>query len=178
MDIISIIYAYNMLTYDSARMWRVPLVNVHLTSGQNNDENHLAAMVIIEQNMNIQLKREGIKESDRIVLGDFNDNQFAKNADGTPKYMDLLYKYMELKKFDCLVTEQIGATRMDANLTSIIDKILVNSSAKRHLQDTAVTKYMPPDSSTSGLAEWRKTYSDHFPLMIEIKVANQDDDVD
>jgi exonuclease III len=54
------------------------LVNVHLTSGQNNDENHLAAMVIIEQNIKNHLKREGIKESDKIVLGDFNDNQFAK----------------------------------------------------------------------------------------------------
>jgi hypothetical protein len=39
---------------------------------------------------------------------------------------------------------------MDANLTSIIDQTLVNSSAKRYLQDVVVTKYMSPDSSISA----------------------------
>jgi hypothetical protein len=37
---------------------------------------------------------------------------------------------------------------------------------------------MPPDSTNAGLAQWRRTYSDHFPLIFEMKVASQDDDVD
>ena len=154
------------------------LINVHLTSGQHNDENHLVAMVIIQQNLNNTLKKQLIKESDRIILGDFNDNQFAKNENGTPKYTDLLYRYMEYKKYTGLVTEETGATRMDDNLQSIIDKVLVSRGAKGHLVSTQVVKYMPPDSSTAGLAQWRRTFSDHFPLGFEMKVADSDDDVD
>ncbi len=151
------------------------IANVHLASGQGNDENHLVAMVIVERNLKNLLKRNNIKESDRIIMGDFNDNPFAKKDDGSAKYSDLLYQYMGEKKYTDLVTEETGATRMDNNLQSIIDHILVNNSGKRHLKEMSVKKHNPPNDS---MAEWRKTYSDHFPLVFEIKVDSEDDDVD
>lgn len=153
------------------------ITNVHLTSGQYNDENHIVAMIIIEQNMNTLLKSKHIKESDRIILGDFNDNPFAKDDAGKPRYTDLLYRYMEWKKYTDLVTDTTGATRMDSNLSSTIDHILVNNSAARHLTQES-QKNAERIFPESDLAQWRDTYSDHFPLVIEIKVESKDDDVD
>jgi len=153
------------------------LTNIHLTAGQNNDENHLAAMIILEQNMKYALKKYHIKESDRIILGDFNDNPYATGKNGKPKYMNLMYQYMNAKKYVDLVTKEVGATRMDGNLTSIIDHILVNNSARKHLSKNKPYKYMP-GTDEKELAKWRYTYSDHFPIVFEIKVEKKDDDVD
>ena len=125
-----------------------------------------------------QRKDAKIKESDRIILGDFNDNPFATDDDGDPRYSDFLYQYMAWKKYDNLVSSSTGYTRMDANLSSIIDHVLANNSARRHLESTTVTKYLPPDASPAGLATWRETYSDHLPLIVRLKVEDEDDDVD
>lgn len=154
------------------------LVNVHLTSGQQNDENHLAAMVILEQNITRTLQFHGLRESDRIILGDFNDNPFATNANGTPRYSDFLYQYMAFKRYEDLVSAQTGATRMDSNLTSIIDHVLANNSARNHLTVTAVDRFQPQNATNAGLAQWRQTFSDHFPLTIRMRIENADDDVD
>jgi endonuclease/exonuclease/phosphatase family metal-dependent hydrolase len=155
------------------------LVNVHLASGQDNDENHLAALVIIEQNLKFRLKKKHIKEKDRIILGDFNDNPFAKLASGNPRYTDLAYRYMAWKKYKDLVDESVGTTRMDKNLKSIIDHILVNNHASKHMKFNSFERFMPvqnPHQNKDKLAKWRETFSDHFPLMFELKVAKKDDD--
>jgi len=152
--------------------------DVHLTSGQGNDENHLAAMVVIQQNVSKALKFHGCTESDKIILGDFNDNPFAKKPDGSLKFSDFLYQYMNFKRYTDLVTEDTGATRMDNNLTSIIDHVLVSRGANVHLVEASVERFQPADSTHSGLAGWRKTFSDHFPLTVKMEVANSDDDVD
>jgi len=52
------------------------LVNLHLKSGQPNEENQMVAMVVLEYELKRSLFRNGIKESDRIILGDFNDNPY------------------------------------------------------------------------------------------------------
>lgn len=152
------------------------LVNVHLKSGQDNDENHLIAMVALEHGLTKNLKENQVKESDRIILGDFNDNPYAKKANGKPEYSDALYRHMEFKKYTDLVTQDFHSTRMDSELSSIIDHILVNNSAKLHIPADKATIYLPGDSST--FAEWRKTYSDHFPISFKLEIENQDDDVD
>ena len=152
------------------------LVNVHFERGQDNDENHLVAMVMLERALKGFLKDHGVKEPDRIILGDFNDNPFVKKDNGVPKYTDLMYRYMKWKKFTDLVTEETGFTRMDKNRDSIIDHVLVNDSAARHLVANKIRKYLPDDRSDDGFAEWRKTYSDHFPLVFRIKVKDKDDD--
>lgn len=154
------------------------LVNVHLTSGQGNDENHLAAMVIIEQNIRNELKRHNFRESDRIILGDFNDNPFAVDSNGQPEHIDLMYRYMESRRYTDLVTLQTGFTRMDTNRRSIIDHILVNKGASVDLLSSSAERVMPSDTTDAGLATWRRTFSDHFPLFIELKVRNSDNDVD
>lgn len=146
------------------------LVNVHFKSGQDNNENHLAAMVILEQSISPILKSNSVKESDRVILGDFNDNPYDS------RYFDFLYQYMDHKKYKDLTTEAMGATRMDNNLTSIIDHVLVNSSIQIEMKNIEAEKYMPSEDHDK-LAAWRKTYSDHFPITFEVKVV-KDNDVD
>ena len=154
------------------------IVNLHLASGQDNDENHLAAIVIVEQNISNLLKLNNINESDRIILGDFNDNPFAKDQTGVPIHLDLTYKYLESQKYDNLVTESMKFTRLNNEKSSIIDHIFVNSSIKSRHLNGSIERFLPDTSSTQNLANWRRNYSDHLPLIINIKVANQDDDVD
>jgi endonuclease/exonuclease/phosphatase family metal-dependent hydrolase len=154
------------------------LINVHLKSGQDHDENHLIAMTIIEFNITKTLTSNEIKESDRIILGDFNDNPYAKRASGERKYSNALYEHMQHKTYVDFVTEDFHATRMDINLTSIIDHILVNKSAKRHILMDKANIFLPGNGDSSTFPEWRRTFSDHFPVSFGVKKETQDDDVD
>ena len=152
------------------------IINVHLKSGQHYDENHMIAMVELEHGLYRRLKNNQVKETDRIILGDFNDNPYAKTESNKPKYSNAMYVHMEFKKYRDLVTPDFHSTRMDTNLTSVIDHILVNSSAKLDIPTDKASIYLPGASST--FAEWRKTYSDHFPISFKIKIKNSDTDVD
>ena len=72
----------------------------------------------------------GIRETDHIILGDFNDNPFAVDDQGERRFSD---QYMSEKGYSNLVSTGTGATRMDNNLSSIVDHLLVNRSARGHL---------------------------------------------
>ncbi len=152
------------------------IVNMHMKSGQSFDENHLIAMTMTEFRLTRELRRERVKESDRIILGDFNDNPFARTSSGRQKFSAALYEHMAFRGYVDFVNAATEFTRMNQNLDSIIDHILVNRSAKRHIPQDHAEKVTPGNSST--FAEWRRTFSDHFPLSFEIKVATSDDDVD
>lgn len=153
------------------------LINVHLASGQHNDENHLIAMTLIQYRLNNALKEFQIKESDRIILGDFNDNPYAKSSTGSLIHTNALYLHMEFKTFNDFVTSDFHSTRMDQNLKSIIDHILINKSARRHVRQSSKAEIWLPANGPLSFAQWRRTYSDHFPISIDIKVS-ADDDVD
>jgi endonuclease/exonuclease/phosphatase family metal-dependent hydrolase len=148
------------------------MVNVHLASGQDNDENHLAAMVIIEQNITRFLGANGLstRERDRIILGDFNDNPFATNANGMKIHIPTLYQYMALKNYRHMVDSTFVSTRMSQNFNSIIDHILVSKGLWDNLKTQKAGMYLPADTSASGLKEWRRVYSDHFPLFLDIRL--------
>lgn len=150
------------------------LVNVHLASGQGNDENHLIAMTLIEYRLTSQLRAMQVTESDRIILGDFNDNPYHPDA----KRTDGLYEHMEAKGYTDFVGKDFHATRMDANLRSVIDRILVNSYASKHVQADRATIWLPGGGDRYVFAEWRQTYSDHFPVSILIEVKTGKDDSD
>lgn len=151
------------------------LVNVHLASGQHNDENHLIAMTLIQYRLGKALKSLKITESDRIILGDFNDNPYSKYDSGRARYTNALYHHMGYKGYFDFVTPDFHSTRMDQNLTSIIDHVLINKSAKRHVvQDTKAEIWLPANAPESFPA-WRETYSDHFPISVDIKVQSDDD---
>ena len=152
------------------------VINVHLKSGQGHDENHLIAITALEHGLTKALKNSQIKESDRIILGDFNDNPYATTASGNPKYSSAMYQHMAFKTYVDLVTEEFHATRMNSNLTSVIDHVLVNVSAKKHIPTNKADIFLPGPSST--FAKWRKTYSDHFPISFKLKIESSDDDVD
>lgn len=138
------------------------IVNLHLASGQDNYENHLASMVMIEQNLGTQLKNYGVEnEKDIIILGDLNDNPF-KNS-------DIMVDYLKEKGYIHLIDKSFGSTRMDNNLTSIIDHIFISKNAQKHIVQSKASIYKPKDMSKEGQKKWRTVYSDHFPLYIEYK---------
>jgi len=151
------------------------LVNLHMASGQDNDENHLAAMVMVERSLHRALSSQDITESDRIILGDFNDNPWARDERGRLEYSSLLYHYMEEKSFQDLMSEDKGFTRMNNHLDSMIDHVLVNSSARRHLASQELQLIRPEASSLEEYQLWRETYSDHFPLVFSVKTSRDDD---
>ena len=146
------------------------IVNVHLASGQDNDENHLIAMTAIEHSLSQQLRYFGDSERDRIILGDFNDNPFAE------KRTQALYQHMAFKGYTNLVTKDSGATRMNDFLTSTIDHVLLNEEAKNDLIPDSFKIYRPVQQSE--YAAFRFTYSDHFPLSFKLDISKADDDVD
>lgn len=155
------------------------LVNLHLASGQNNDENHLAAMVMVEQNLREALKNRDILEPNRtsryaledvVFLGDFNDNPYALKPNGACcKNLDFLYQYMARKYYSNLVTVEMETTRMNKNYNSTIDHILIHRSLKKYVNVSKAYVYYPHDSSeTEKLTKWRKVYSDHFPVYFKL----------
>ena len=152
------------------------VINVHLKSGQGHDENHLIAITVLEHRLTRALQDREITETDRIILGDFNDNPYATTASGNPRFSSAMYEHMAFKKYVDLVTEDFHATRMNTNLTSVIDHILVNVSAKNHIPTDKAVIFLPGPSST--FATWRQTFSDHFPISFELTIASADDDVD
>lgn len=154
------------------------LVNVHLPSGQDNDETQLISVVMLEHLLTEACTANGFRESDRIILGDFNHNPYAKNAQGKPLYTPALKQHLEFKQYTDLVTDGFHSTRMDENLKSIIDHIFVSSSGARHLPTNELSIYLPGDGDTSTFATWRKTYSDHFPLTFRVAIDDGDDDSD
>ena len=82
---------------------------------------------------------------------------------------------MEFKGYSDLVTSDFHSTRMDNNLKSVIDHILVNKGARGHITQTKADIFLPGNSGI--FADWRKTFSDHFPISFKLKIK-PDDDVD
>ena len=154
------------------------LVNVHLKSGQDFDENHIIAIVNLEQQLYSILKNHSITESDRIILGDFNDNPYATKPSGDLKHSNALYLHMAFRGYLDLVPEGSHGTRMNYNLDSVIDHILRNKYTEKYIPDDAALIYLPFDGDQDRYAEFRETYSDHFPVSFRFKIENKDDDVD
>ena len=151
------------------------LINVHLASGQDFDENHAIAIVDIESRLNGELSAMGVTEADRVILGDFNDNPFARRSSGRRRFTNALYSHMGFKGYFDFVDETFVSTRMSVNFNSIIDHVLVNRSAERHIDEVLAEMFVPP---TATFATWRQTFSDHFPISILINIEAQDHDVD
>jgi len=60
----------------------------------------------------------------------------------------------------------------------IIDHVLVNLNAKQQISMNKASIYLPGQGDVTKYAEWRQTYSDHFPVSFEIEIDDEDDDVD
>ena len=154
------------------------LTCVHLASGQDKWQNHLAACIIIEQNLPRALKFHEVKEQERVILGDFNDNPYAVDDNGDIKYSDLLPRYMRARRYNDLVRRADGFTRMNSARSSIIDHVFRHTYLRADIMGDDAHVYHPADMTDPGLAQWRLTYSDHFPVYFDIKVDTKDRDKD
>jgi len=153
------------------------LVNLHMASGQDHDENHLIAMALIEFELSRALAKHAVSESDVIILGDFNDNPTLRTTTGRPQYSDALYRHMAFKGYIDLATVDLKTTRMNSKRSSLIDHILVNKSAQADVLQQRATIFKPGGGNPDLYAAWRLIYSDHFPLSFDMKVV-RDTDVD
>jgi endonuclease/exonuclease/phosphatase family metal-dependent hydrolase len=153
------------------------LVNVHMGSGQGFDESHLIAMTLIEFELSATLGRHAVTEVDRIILGDFNDNPLEKKDDGSPQYSPALYEHMKYKGYVDLVTKDIPTTRLSAKLNSQIDHVLVNKAARKLIAQDKADIFRLDDGTNdpAKLSEWRREFSDHFPLSFKMEVTTDDD---
>lgn len=153
----------------------IVLINVHLSSGQDKDENHAIAMIAIEHVLTSTLTANQIAESDRVILGDFNDNPHALTSDGSLSHIQTLYQHMARKRYVDMVPASMEFTRMNDNLTSLIDHNLANSSARNDILESEAVRFTPGAPST--FATWRGTFSDHFSLSFTLE-SKTDFDVD
>jgi len=153
------------------------LVNLHMASGQDNDENHLIAMTLIQFELAGALANHAVSESDIIILGDFNDKPSLKKANGKPEFSNALYVHMDFKGYADLSTADLKTTRMNSKLDSLIDHILVNKSAQADVSQERATIFKPGggDGNPDLFGAWRLTFSDHFPLSFEMKVGADTD---
>ena len=154
------------------------LVNVHLASGQQNDENHLIALALIEFGIAQDLAKHTVSEPSVIILGDFNENPERKDSDGKPLTSPALVEHMRFKGYTDLTTPDMAFTRMNNKLSSLIDHVMVNRSAIAHLIEPKGTVYKPGGGLLGDkelFADWRATYSDHFPISFKIKSAKDND---
>ncbi len=154
------------------------LVNVHFASGQQYDENHLIAMTLIEFGITRDLAKNTVSEPSIFILGDLNENPARKNTDGKPVSSPALHTHMHFKGYTNLTTADMGFTRMNTKLNSLIDHIFANRSATAHLIEPKATIYKPGGGllgKTELFPAWRGTYSDHFPLSFKIKSAKDND---
>lgn len=154
------------------------LVNVHFASGQHNDENHLIAMTLIEYNIALDLAKHTVSEPQIIILGDFNENPKRTDANGIPLTSPALAQHMRFKGYTDLSTPDMVFTRMNNSLDSLIDHILVNQSARALLVDPKASIYKPGGGLLGKkelFADWRATFSDHFPLSFKIKSGKDND---
>tara|TARA_Y100000385_G_scaffold210723_1_gene218668 strand:+ start:432 stop:1493 length:1062 start_codon:yes stop_codon:yes gene_type:complete len=154
------------------------VVNVHLASGQQHDENHLIAMTLIEYGITRDLARHAISEPSVIIMGDFNENPNRKDASGKALTSPALSAHMQFKGYKYLTTPEMQFTRLNNHLTSMIDHILVNKSAQAHVIEPKATIYRPgngPLGDKKIFPQWRATYSDHLPISFKIKSSKDND---
>ena len=87
------------------------IVNVHLASGQRNDENHLIAMTLIEFGIARDMARHAIAEPSIIIMGDFNENPNRKDAEGRALTSPALTAHMLFKGYTNLTKPEMQFTR-------------------------------------------------------------------
>jgi endonuclease/exonuclease/phosphatase family metal-dependent hydrolase len=90
-----------------------------------------------------------------------------------------MHQHMQFKGYIDLVTPDMKTTRMNNNLDSLIDHIMVNKSAQIELASTNATIYKPggKNGDHTLYGQWRRTFSDHFPISFKLQIET-DSDVD
>lgn len=153
------------------------VVNVHLASGQDHDENHLIAMTLIEHGLNSALAKRGVRENERIILGDLNDNPLRLDSGGDPKYSPALYAHMKFKGYHHALPANPRTTRLSSRFDSLIDHIFVSQGLLPELVTAEAVLFAPYDfdGHTKEWAAWRTSFSDHLPLSIQIRVTSDND---
>lgn len=152
------------------------LVGLHLKSGQDYKHNHLAAVAKLVGDLKTPAVREGLGlprtqsgENDLIVLGDLNDSSHDDNG------FRFIFTYLESQGF-----RHMGSTLNPYPETRVngsqIDHMFLSADIFNDayvLESFAV--HGVPDTEAAR-RDYRQVFSDHFPLTIDLRSIEDDDD--
>jgi hypothetical protein len=144
------------------------LVGLHLKSEQKHKDNHLVAMAKLHTELNLFKADQEIdrSEKDVILLGDLNDSAHRGQQ------FKYLFDYLAAKNYRHLAP--VGASYPPTRVNgSEIDHMFVSSPLVSSNEVAPATFRV--HTPTGNLADYRKTFSDHFPLTVAVELKDDKD---
>ncbi|RPH95231.1 hypothetical protein EHM69_05130 [candidate division KSB1 bacterium] len=151
------------------------LVGLHLASGQDKNKNHDAAMKLLADTLTYLIHAGEYLpagENDIILAGDLNLDFFDNKK-------ELQLVAMENGSWDILADNGYPATRLagvPVTPKSKIDYVIVTDAmcgSAKHVEASQAA--VRQDLAGGEWDEWRKVFSDHFPVVISVKPLPDDD---
>ena len=156
----------DVLDEDGEAVDNLLLVGLHLKSQQKHRDNHLVAVAKLITELDTFKEAQGIADSeeDVIIMGDLNDSSHKRNG------FTYLFDYLDDKGYVHLRNDsgQYPGTRING---SEIDHILLDGDLEYDWIDPSSFQV----HSATNPTQYRKTYSDHYPLTFEFEVVDDDD---
>lgn len=151
------------------------LAGLHLASGQQNNKNHDEAMQILTERLK-RLLEEGEElprgEDDLILAGDLNLDFFDNKK-------ERVLEQMEAGPYDILAEPDYPATRLaevPLRPKSKIDYVIVTDAMRgdaRAVRTGRATVHQ--DLADGNFETYRRVFSDHFPVTVQVFVLPDDD---
>ena len=148
------------------------LIGLHLKSGKSFIHNHMAAVAKVLGDLRSKTVRTDLglppasEEDDYIIVGDCNDNAHKRTG------FKYIFDYLEGAGYDHLGPDDNThpPTRVNG---SQIDHIFVSKNLLNNgiIEDSFKIHTVPEDQRL----EYRKVYSDHFPVTVDL-TAHEDED--
>ena len=109
-------------------------------------------------------------EKDLVFLGDLNDDTFLKFYDTKPddQQLKFLFPYMVNEGYIALVSQNYPGTRVSGRQ---IDHIIISSDFDVECIEDEAKVLLP----TMGFSEYRIKFTDHFPVLINVKLHKDND---
>lgn len=150
----------------------VLLIGLHMLSGERWNKQRQKGMEILLNGLPSFLSSNGFdtNEKDLVFLGDLNDDTFLKFYDtkADDQQLQFLFPYMVNEDYVALVSQNYPGTRVSGRQ---IDHIIISSDFDPEcIEDEAEVQV--PDID---FAEYRVKFTDHFPVIINIKVHMDND---
>lgn len=143
------------------------LLGVHLKSGQDYIHNHMAAMAKVVGALRHRDQILGIpkSEDDIVIMGDLNDSAHTRSG------FRYIFDYVGSAGYVHLGSDldDYSETRVNG---SEIDHIFVSDDLMDHMEIITFQVHGVPEAER---AAYRSTFSDHFPLTIDVSAVEDDD---
>jgi len=150
----------------------VLLIGFHMLSGERWNKQRQKGMEILLNGLPNYLNTNGFdtNEKDLVFLGDLNDDTFLKFYDTKPddQQLQFLFPYMVNEGYIGLVNQNYPGTRISGRK---IDHIIISPDFDSECQDNEAKVLVP----TMDFSEYRIKFTDHFPVLINVKLHKDND---